>query len=276
LHPVDACFRDPASPNSYRLFGAAGPHRLAIMPSCYADDLTLCCISATYAAHCAQLAAALQDLEQALKARHLSLSFKNTILTLLRTAPGPMSVLPSSSVVSPLTFPHVEGQQLSVTPDGFVLLGAPFSADTDAGRAFLRDFFTTKERDVAADLARLGIICSEDPTVYYHLLSRCLVPTCEHLVRCCPPDGIFLDFCSRIHAMFLAAFFERVVGTPIQLLGTIVSAAMIRQAAAQIGLPLRLGGFGMRNLLIQENNLYTAPLESLKTRTFVMSFCFEG
>ena len=35
-------------------------------------------------------------------------------------------------------------------------------------------------------------------------------------------------------------------------------------------------GFGMRNLLIQENNLYTAPLESLKTRTFVMSFCFEG
>ena len=35
-------------------------------------------------------------------------------------------------------------------------------------------------------------------------------------------------------------------------------------------------GFGMRNLLIQENNLYTAPLQSLKTRTFVMSFCFEG
>lgn len=34
--------------------------------------------------------------------------------------------------------------------------------------------------------------------------------------------------------------------------------------------------FGMRNLLIQENNLYTTPLQSLRTRAFVMSFCFEG
>jgi hypothetical protein len=34
--------------------------------------------------------------------------------------------------------------------------------------------------------------------------------------------------------------------------------------------------FGMRNLLIQENNIYTSPLESLRTRAFVMSFCFEG
>lgn len=34
--------------------------------------------------------------------------------------------------------------------------------------------------------------------------------------------------------------------------------------------------FGLKNLLIQENNVYTTPIQSLRTRAFVMSFCFEG
>jgi len=34
--------------------------------------------------------------------------------------------------------------------------------------------------------------------------------------------------------------------------------------------------FGLKNLIIQENNVYTAPIESLRTRAFVVSFCFEG
>jgi Outer membrane protein beta-barrel domain len=34
--------------------------------------------------------------------------------------------------------------------------------------------------------------------------------------------------------------------------------------------------FGMQNLIIQENNIYTSPIESLRTRSFVFSLCFEG
>lgn len=34
--------------------------------------------------------------------------------------------------------------------------------------------------------------------------------------------------------------------------------------------------FGMENLLIQENNQFTAPIQSLRSRTFVISLCFEG
>ncbi len=34
--------------------------------------------------------------------------------------------------------------------------------------------------------------------------------------------------------------------------------------------------FGMRNLLIQENNKFTDPISKLRTRTFVLSLCFEG
>jgi Outer membrane protein beta-barrel domain len=33
---------------------------------------------------------------------------------------------------------------------------------------------------------------------------------------------------------------------------------------------------GMRNLLIQENNKFSGPINSLRTRTFVLSLCFEG
>lgn len=34
--------------------------------------------------------------------------------------------------------------------------------------------------------------------------------------------------------------------------------------------------FGLPNMLIQEGNRFTAPIESLRTRTFVFSLCFEG
>jgi hypothetical protein len=34
--------------------------------------------------------------------------------------------------------------------------------------------------------------------------------------------------------------------------------------------------FGMRDLLIQENNQFTDPISRLRTRTFVLSLCFEG
>ncbi|MDG2246268.1 MAG: porin family protein, partial [Flavobacteriales bacterium] len=34
--------------------------------------------------------------------------------------------------------------------------------------------------------------------------------------------------------------------------------------------------FGIPNVLIQENTKFTSPLESLRTRTFVFSLCFEG
>lgn len=33
---------------------------------------------------------------------------------------------------------------------------------------------------------------------------------------------------------------------------------------------------GLQNVLIQENNQFTSPIESLKTRTFVLSLTFEG
>jgi hypothetical protein len=35
-------------------------------------------------------------------------------------------------------------------------------------------------------------------------------------------------------------------------------------------------GFGMRDVLIQENNQFTDPISRLRTRTFVISLCFEG
>jgi hypothetical protein len=35
-------------------------------------------------------------------------------------------------------------------------------------------------------------------------------------------------------------------------------------------------GFGMKNVLIQENNQFTDPISRLRTRTFVISLCFEG
>lgn len=34
--------------------------------------------------------------------------------------------------------------------------------------------------------------------------------------------------------------------------------------------------FGIPNILIQENSKFSSPLESLRTRTFVFSLCFEG
>jgi hypothetical protein len=34
--------------------------------------------------------------------------------------------------------------------------------------------------------------------------------------------------------------------------------------------------FGMRDLLIHEDNKFAAPINSLRTRTFVLSLCFEG
>jgi hypothetical protein len=34
--------------------------------------------------------------------------------------------------------------------------------------------------------------------------------------------------------------------------------------------------FGMRDLLIQENNQFTDPISRLRTRTFVLSLSFEG
>jgi hypothetical protein len=34
--------------------------------------------------------------------------------------------------------------------------------------------------------------------------------------------------------------------------------------------------FGQRNLLIQDNNKFTTPITSLKSRTFVVSLTFEG
>lgn len=34
--------------------------------------------------------------------------------------------------------------------------------------------------------------------------------------------------------------------------------------------------FGMRNVLIQESNQFTDPISRLRTRTFVISLCFEG
>lgn len=34
--------------------------------------------------------------------------------------------------------------------------------------------------------------------------------------------------------------------------------------------------FGTRNILIQENNQFTDPISKLRTRTFVLSLCFEG
>ncbi len=33
---------------------------------------------------------------------------------------------------------------------------------------------------------------------------------------------------------------------------------------------------GTRNVLIQDSSTYSAPLDQLRTRTFVLSFCFEG
>lgn len=33
---------------------------------------------------------------------------------------------------------------------------------------------------------------------------------------------------------------------------------------------------GMRNLLIQENTIYSSPIESLRSRSFIISFTFEG
>jgi hypothetical protein len=35
-------------------------------------------------------------------------------------------------------------------------------------------------------------------------------------------------------------------------------------------------GFGMKNVLIQENNQFTDPISRLRSRTFVISLCFEG
>lgn len=35
-------------------------------------------------------------------------------------------------------------------------------------------------------------------------------------------------------------------------------------------------GFGMKNVLIQEGNQFTDPISNLRTRTFVLSLCFEG
>jgi hypothetical protein len=35
-------------------------------------------------------------------------------------------------------------------------------------------------------------------------------------------------------------------------------------------------GFGMRDVLIQEGNQFTDPISRLRTRTFVLSLCFEG
>jgi hypothetical protein len=34
--------------------------------------------------------------------------------------------------------------------------------------------------------------------------------------------------------------------------------------------------FGMKDLLIQESNQFTDPISRLRTRTFVLSLCFEG
>ena len=34
--------------------------------------------------------------------------------------------------------------------------------------------------------------------------------------------------------------------------------------------------FGTRNVLIPDDSIYARPLEQLKTRTFVISLCFEG
>jgi hypothetical protein len=34
--------------------------------------------------------------------------------------------------------------------------------------------------------------------------------------------------------------------------------------------------FGLPNLLIQEGNRFTAPLDKVRTRTFILSICFEG
>ena len=33
---------------------------------------------------------------------------------------------------------------------------------------------------------------------------------------------------------------------------------------------------GTRNVLIQDASTYSAPLDRLRTRTFILSFCFEG
>lgn len=35
-------------------------------------------------------------------------------------------------------------------------------------------------------------------------------------------------------------------------------------------------GFGMKNVLIQEGNQFTDPISNMRTRTFVLSLCFEG
>jgi hypothetical protein len=34
--------------------------------------------------------------------------------------------------------------------------------------------------------------------------------------------------------------------------------------------------FGMKNILIQENNQFTDPISRLRTRAFVLSLTFEG
>jgi hypothetical protein len=34
--------------------------------------------------------------------------------------------------------------------------------------------------------------------------------------------------------------------------------------------------FGMKNLLIQENNMFTDPINKLRSRAFIVSLCFEG
>ncbi|HEY8405116.1 MAG TPA: outer membrane beta-barrel protein [Flavobacteriales bacterium] len=34
--------------------------------------------------------------------------------------------------------------------------------------------------------------------------------------------------------------------------------------------------FGMKNLLIQENNMFTDPITKLRSRAFIVSLCFEG
>jgi hypothetical protein len=43
----------------------------------------------------------------------------------------------------------------------------------------------------------------------------------------------------------------------------------------KFGIELKTG-FGMKNVLIQEGNQFTDPISSLRTRTFVLSLCFEG
>jgi hypothetical protein len=229
------------------LFGPNGKHRRAIMPSGYADDLTLCCIAAAYHLHFLQLTHTLRDLELALRPLGLALTFSKTVLGLLRTAPGKMSVIPTEDI-SEENWPHVADQRLVLELNGFELLGAPFGASTPGGVSFVKGFFAAKAATLRDDVAALSLILQSDPQIFYHLLQCCLHPICMHLPRCYPPDSLLLDLCAEVHTTLITAFFSVAAGTPPALLRQRVHPALISVVAAQASLPVGLGGFGLRDL----------------------------